>query len=283
MLLLAGPWLAAPPVASAQELGSARLQIAGTRLVVTPTTQTVPLETSTVVETHLEGYDPDLGVLPADLRVVADFTGPGLEDGLRLESFPNEPLRVPALRTKGEYFLENIRLLQGDELLTYAEPRTASVLATQILITSVSTRALTEDEIRNYGIVIGDDSRQAINLTFAFGFEGEELEYSMPVVFRHFGPEDWGRPAEMELPQYTGRTVSTPRFQPPRPVPFKVELDRDEFFEQPKSPWGGCPFDAEPCRQLEPPEPPMVGVVFFPTEMSLLHQFFSVVLTHLLQ
>ena len=62
--------------AGAVELASARLIISGTRLSVSPESQTVPFETPTIVETRLEGFDPELGTLPASLRVLADFTGP---------------------------------------------------------------------------------------------------------------------------------------------------------------------------------------------------------------
>jgi hypothetical protein len=71
------------------DLGSAQLRIAGSRLMVTPESQAVPFDTPTVVETHLEGYDPAHGVLPRDLRVLADFTGPEIDGILVLETLPN--------------------------------------------------------------------------------------------------------------------------------------------------------------------------------------------------
>jgi hypothetical protein len=58
--------------ASATDLATARLLIAGTRLTVTPEAQTVPFDTPTLVETHLAGYDAGNGTLPADLLVRAD-------------------------------------------------------------------------------------------------------------------------------------------------------------------------------------------------------------------
>lgn len=54
----------APRPASAADLGTAQLLITGTRLRVSPESQTVPLSTPTVVETELEGYDPSGGPLP---------------------------------------------------------------------------------------------------------------------------------------------------------------------------------------------------------------------------
>ncbi len=69
--------LAAADLAAAAPLGSARLQIAGSRLTVSPDSQTVPFDVPTVIETRLEDYDVTGGTLPRDLRVVGDFTGPG--------------------------------------------------------------------------------------------------------------------------------------------------------------------------------------------------------------
>ena len=275
-------WVAALPVA-ADELGSARLDIAGTRLTVSPEAQTVPFETPTLVATHLDGYDLTQGALPPDLRVVGDLVGPEIDGVLRLETVPGEPFRIPRLRLEGSYALQNIRLEQGGEqsgeILAFAEPRDVSIGVTQILVTKVSSRPLTEDEIRNYGLVINPDSYQALNLTFGFGTAGGELvEYNVPVVYDLYGPGGtWGSPLEnVGLPRFSGSTTSQ-RFRPPKMVPFKVELEK-ETLEQVQVPTGGCPLEQGTCRKSSPPAPPMVGVILFPTDISLLHQFFSVVL-----
>ena len=104
---------------SGQSLASARLQISGSRLAVSPVSQTVPFDVPTIVETSLEGYDPALGVLPTSLRVLADFSGPEVDGTMVLETVPNEPFRIPRLRLEGEYRLENIRLAQDGEILAY--------------------------------------------------------------------------------------------------------------------------------------------------------------------
>ena len=283
ILLLAGLVLQALSATAvhAQDLGQAALQIAGTRLTVSPEGQTVPFDTPTLVETTLEGYDTSAGVLPSNVVVKADFSGPGINDVLRLETLPNEPFRIPRLRQKGEYRLENIRLVQGDEELARAYPEAVTVLATQVLITRVSSRAMTEDEMRSHGIVISGDDFQAFNLTFGFGVLGREVNYNMPLVYRLYGPGG-GRDApisELRLPDVSGNTASGGRFQPPRIVPFRVELEETEE-ERNEIPRGGCDLAKDPpCRDDTIPPPPMVGVVLFPTDVNLLHQFFSVVLT----
>jgi len=261
------------------EIGSAELQIAGTRLIVEPLSHTVDLEMPTVINTHLEGYDPELGTLASDLRVVGDFSGPEIA-GLVLETVPNEPFRIPGLRVGGDYQLANIRLVQGDEVLAYAEDDLATVTVTQILLTSVSSRPLTADEIRSYGLVLDGDNNQALNLTFAFNVAGQTVEYNMPVVYDIYGPDGRfrGLPS-VQLPMFgggPGNTVRDYRFTPPRLVPFSVKLDKPE---EEVIPTGGCKADGGGCRDMLPPEFSMVGMILFPTEISLLHQYFSVVLS----
>ena len=80
--------LAAAPAGANGELGTGTLLIAGTRLEISPESQTVPYNTPTIVDTHLAGYDPENGILPPDLRVLADFTGPEVNgDQFQLDGF----------------------------------------------------------------------------------------------------------------------------------------------------------------------------------------------------
>ncbi len=257
--------------ARALDLGSAQLQIAGTRLAVSPESQTVPNNTATIVETHLEGYDVASGTLPTDLKVVADLTGPEIDGVQRLETVPNEPFRIPRLRLEGQYQLDNIRLVEGDELLAYGEPRSSAILVTQVLVTRVTSRALTLDEVRSYGIVVDDDQFHAFNFTFGFAVDGEVFSYDMPVLFSSGA----GFPSSVEVlrpPQLVGGGggTSTARFRPPRMAPFTLKLKGSHQSD----PNGGCKAIGG-CRQADPVSLP--GVILFPTDVSLLNQFFSVV------
>jgi hypothetical protein len=263
--LLAVGGLALAAAAGATDLGSGELLVAGTRLVISPESQTVPFDTPTIVETHLEGFDPANGSLPPDLRVLADFSGPELGGVLELEAAPNEPLRIPRLRLEGEYLLENIRLMQGDDLLAYASPRSAVVRVTQILVTRVTSRPLTLDEIRSYGIVVDDDNFQAFNFTFGFAVEGDVLDYNVPIIFLPGGlvPE--------VLTGGGGSGSGQARFRPPQMAAFRLDFPAAET-----TPQGGCQDPSGDCTVEQPP--PLPGVILFPTDLGLLHQFFSVML-----
>jgi protocatechuate 3,4-dioxygenase beta subunit len=249
--------------------------IAGTRLAVSPESQTVPFNTPTIVETELIGFESADGPLPANLRVLADFTGPEIDGVLVLETVPGEPFRIPRLSLKGQYQLDNIRLVQGDDLLAYAEPRSAGVLVTQVLVTRVTSRPLTLDEIRSYGVVVGDESFQAFNFTFGFAVGGETFDYNLPVLYTPLGGGKLEILADMAQGGSGGSTGTTaPRFQPPQMAPFNLKLEPRGDGEP--VPTGGCGDAEGDCFHDAPVTLP--GVILFPTDVSLLHQFFSVVL-----
>jgi hypothetical protein len=257
---------ALPRAAAAQSsLGSGTLLVAGTTLAVSPESQTVPFDTPTIVHTTLQGYDTTQGTLPADLRVVGDFTGPEIDGVLELATVPNEPFRIPRLSLKGQYRLDNIRLEQAGVLLAYAEPRSAAILVTQILVTRVTSRPLTLEEIRSHGIIVDGSSTRAYNFTFGFGIEGQTFDYNVPIVYWY--PRDHFGPPQVRM---LGGGGGNPRFHPPQMAPFTLTLrPRNE----PQA--GGC-ANPEGCEEEE--MPPLPGVILFPTDLSLLHQFFSVVL-----
>lgn len=258
--LAAGALASAAPAAA--ELGSATLAIAGAHLTVSPESQTVPFRTPTIVETHLAGYDAGAGTLPPGVRVVGELVGPSLPQPLRLETLPGEPFRIPRLTLEGEHRLENIRLVDGDTLLAFAWPRTAVLVVTQVLITRVTSRSLTLDEIRAHGIVVDDRSMRAYTFNFGFGIDGDVRDYSVDVLY--FYHRELGR---QSMPLLGG---GAPRFRPPGLAPFILNLAPPAD--------GSPPRCAEPLGCVEEALPPIPGVIYFPTDLSLLNQFFSVVL-----
>jgi len=270
------------PISGAADLGSAQLLIAGTELTVSPESQTVPFNTPTVVATTLSGYDPLQGMLPEDLRVVADFTGPEIDGVLVLETLPNQPFRIPRLSLKGEYLLDNIRLVEGHgddaALLTYASPRSAVVLVTQVLVTQVTSRALSLDEIRSYGIVVDDDNLRAFSFTFGFAVDGEVYDYNVPIIYSASFGDPYGTGDPFIFPVETAASrrpvggTGAPRFRPPQMAPFVLQAKKSGSASRQT---GGCDsaFGCEGESEVSLP-----GVILFPTDVGLLNQFFSVVL-----
>ncbi|MEM7587249.1 MAG: hypothetical protein AAF560_27915, partial [Acidobacteriota bacterium] len=272
--------LAGGPLAGSV-LGTGELLLAGTELRISPETQTVPLDLPTVIETELVGFDPIQGTLPPGLRVVGSLTGPEITGALELQTAPNEPFRIPRFRLEGEYVLDNIRLVDGDDFLAWATPSRVTLNVTQVLVTSVESRPLTMEEIQSLGLVIDENRYQALSLTFGFAVSGRTINYSMPVVYDLFGSGPDGQQIQpfpavnVPLPEFGGGTLPpSGRFRP-QLVPFKLDLKTPQ---PPEIPHGGCSFNDKECRERFPPSPPMVGVILFPTDLRLLHQFFSVVL-----
>ncbi len=259
IVLLAGLATGQPARA---ELGSAVLAIAGAHLTVSPESQTVPFRTSTIVETHLEGYDAGGGTLPPGVRVVGELVGPSLTAPLRLETLPGEPFRIPRLTLEGEHRLENIRLVDGETLLAFAWPRTAVLTVTQVLLTRVTSRPLTLEEIRAHGIIVDDRSMRAYTFNFGFGVDGDVRDYNVDILYYYH--REYGRQA---VPLNSG---GSPRFRPPSVAPFILNLSPTE-----EGPGVRC---AEPLGCVEEGVPPIPGVIYFPADLALLNQFFSVML-----
>ena len=266
--------LAAAAPAGAADLADATLAIAGAKLTVSPESQTVPFDTPTEVLTQLQGFDTAHGAIPANLLVLGDLTGPQISGVLTLSTVPGQPFQIPRLQTQGIYQLDNIRLMQGGNLLGYAQPRSAALTVTQVLVTSVTSRALTTDEIRSYGIALDSSSMQAYVFTFAFAVApGQTVNYDLPVVFNQ------GSVSSAPLPLYQvvgqgGAVHGGPRFTPPRMAPFQLNLAPTNTGSG--GVLGGC-LDLEDDCSSNPPLP-IPGVILFPTDISLLHQFFSVIL-----
>lgn len=256
-------------------LGQGTLSIAGARLTVSPESQTVPFNTPTIVETELAGFGAGGAVPPPGLRVLADFTGPEIDGVLPLETIPGEPFRIPRLVLKGEYRLDNIRLLEEDRFLSYAAPRSAGILVTQVLVTRISSRPMTLDEIQSRGIALDSDSFRAFNFTFGFAVDGEIVDYNVPVVYNPVGPGDPLR-LVADSPRIGGsRGTTVEKFRPPQLAPFVLELEGSGGRDGGPIPSGGC---SNPLGCTIEETVSLPGVILFPTDVSLLRQFFSVVL-----
>ncbi|HXO40742.1 MAG TPA: hypothetical protein VN999_04775, partial [Thermoanaerobaculia bacterium] len=259
----------------AADLADATLAIAGAKLTVSPESQTVPFDTPTEVLTQLQGFDTAHGAIPANLLVLGDLTGPQISGVLTLQTVPGQPFQIPRLQTQGIYQLDNIRLMQGGNLLGYAQPRSAALTVTQVLVTSVTSRALTTDEIRSYGIAVDSSSLQAYVFTFAFAVApGQTVSYDLPVVFNQSSRSSAPLPLYQVVGQNSGGVHGGPRFTPPRMAPFQLNLAPTAGGGS--GILGGC-LDLEDDCSSNPPLP-IPGVILFPTDISLLHQFFSVIL-----
>jgi hypothetical protein len=155
-----------------------------------PPSQVVPRNTATGIRIELGFSDVNadasalLSLLPAGLEVVAELVGPGIDAPIELRAPPGDFLPIPPLVGKGVYLVRDIRIERNGQLLLRANPDSATVeVIERVLITQVTTRPLTLDEIRQKGILFGDDSFSGFNFTLAMKLDSRPVTIDFPVVF----------------------------------------------------------------------------------------------------
>jgi len=158
-----------------------------------PEVQTVPRNTTSGLFVRIElsssillSVEPDLllSLLPPGLEVRGELVGPGLEAGIQLRAAPGELLPIPPLETRGLYAVRDIRLVLDGEPYLRASPDVATVeVIDRVLVTQVTTRPLTLAEMRQKGILFGDDSFTGYNFQLALRLDSRQVTIDLPVVF----------------------------------------------------------------------------------------------------
>ncbi|MEO5657165.1 MAG: hypothetical protein ABIO65_12705, partial [Nitrospiria bacterium] len=267
----------APLPAAAQEarfLAKEDILLFGLGLKVEPAQQTVPKDIATIVSTYLQAPTVPDGLPPfaPDAEVRATLRGPSVPGGLELVVKPNTPFQIPPLTVPGIHTLENIRLISNGQVLFYGTPESVEInVIEKLLVTQVTARPLTAEEIRERGIVYDKSNFQAYNFTAAFAVaEGEHIQINFPVVLPTLqGAEDVSVSTteipQIDLPQLTSLATIIPdtlKIQTKIPnlsvVGFTLKLDvpkGQDFFV-----------------------PPIPGVIVIPGDIGFLNQYFSVML-----
>jgi hypothetical protein len=237
-----------------QELTSQELLIRGSRLLVRPAEQAASIGQGCQLATELANAGPDPAML-----VVGELSGPGLDRPLRLTAPPNEPLRVPGMQVEGDYEVSGLRLERSGQVVMWAEPSRALVHVRQLLVTSVTSRALTPAELERYGIAIGQENYRTYKYSVGFAIGGSTVTYDFPVVFDELG-----------------------RLLPGKPDPLAFDLPSDA------APSNIPSIETFELKQLIVPGGDnesgggggarVVGLIVIPTDVAFLNQFFSVLL-----
>ncbi len=285
--LLAGE--AAPVRAQGQgstaPLTQLRFDIIGVRLVVDPPALTVPKQIATQINTSLvlpAGSGTDTGEAVAALvrngLVEGTLRGPSIPP-TRLTARPGEPLRLPAFALPGDYFLDGIRLVNDGEPLLDATAQDGAPATTiaikvisEVLVTSVTSRPLSLDEIKEKGIVIDQNNFQAVNFQVAFNIDGSPFTIQLPVALptRELLNTRPDRGQLVTQLAVINRQLST------------LQTALPPQFDRP-----GLNFSIAPLPFVYVPEdgddplftvPPITGLVVIPGNVAFLNQFFSVML-----
>ncbi|MFO1432626.1 MAG: carboxypeptidase regulatory-like domain-containing protein [Candidatus Competibacteraceae bacterium] len=260
---------AEPPV-----LASEQILLYGLGLKVEPAYQPTPKDVATVVSTYLQaptlppGQKPPL---PDNAVVKATLVGPGLVQPLEYEIPVNGQFEIPPLPRAGLYSLENIRVLSGNTILFYAQPERVTIeVLERLLITTVTVKPLTAQEIRDKGIVFDRSNFQAYNFTAAFAVKDEQIQIDFPVLLpRVFGAADV-EPQRVALPDLSNVSL----IRAPTIIPDTLKLAQTKipnlivhptFLE---AQYQGKTLDIEPIP----------GVIVIPGDIAFLNQYFSVML-----
>jgi hypothetical protein len=274
MLTLVAP--AAPlgaQTADVPVLAREQILVVPVALQASPAQQTVPKNTATAVNVRLAlpagvGAPP----LPADALVFAQLRGPAFGTPVVLTARPNEPISIPPLALTGLYALENIRLVSGGRTLLQAVPDAVTIeVIDQVLVSQVTSRPLSAQEIKDKGIVVDQTNFQVVNFTAAFGLEGRKVSVDFPMIL----PTQRGLTAPAAVP-----ALSLPPLQQTGAAVTAAQLPQLQLALQvPNVSVSGLLLRVEDSeledRFLIPSIP---AAIIIPGNVAFLNQFFSVML-----
>ncbi len=275
-----GTWMAifllavlTPCLSSAQPLGTAEIRVLGMQVNIDTrpdidglqTTMTAVRNFPTAVRSFVGFPGTDaLPRLPAGWTVKAELTGPGSGgEVVTLSCVPNHLMEIPTPKVSGDYFLYNVRL-EDDEgnLILERDPTSEPVIISvidKLLITQVTSRPLTLEEIEEKGIVIDEDNFTAMNFNVGLTVGSEQVVIDLPML----------------IPKASqGLAMS-----PPPSASFHFEPARFSNINIPNLSLVGFTL-AVPDDQKEGEFeiPPVSGVIIIPGNIAFLNQFFSVIL-----
>lgn len=279
--LLAALLLVLPAIGNSAPLATLQYRVTGTALDVTPAAVSVPkgIPGSVLVSVVSGGStnNPASRQLAQGAYVEAILRGPGLPEPRRLVAAPNAPLLLPVLNLVGDYQLDGIRLVDGTTGETRMEGSPSSVpvrVFDEVLISRVTSRPLTIDEIQEKGIFIDDSNFRAIEFEVAFVLDGKTIPITFPVVSPKFTDSTELIPAaELEarlaeaavLNQQIGTEVVQlpPEFETAN---LNIQVQGINF---------QAVDDAE-TPDLDLTIPPIPALMVIPGNIGFLNQFFSV-------
>ncbi len=260
-----------------RKIGEMELRLLGVSATVDPLHPVVPKNIASAVRILVRAGGTELPLADAlrflgpGIQVKGDLSGPGLRETLSLpliaagEPAPADPflLPIPGLSVSGNYTLTNLRIESEGRPVLDVTPQTVTVeVIEQVLVTSVKTRALTLDEIREKGIVLDSDDYLGFEFTLGLKLESQPVTLSFPVVFDRQG---------VPIPD-----PLTPPPAPARqgvPMPTMVPLLLEAFADDGGAGEGGGQRLPITLPNGQPVRIPAVLVI--PGNVGYLKQFFS--------
>jgi len=269
-------WLASGSPAQAQyrKIGEMELRLSGLSASVENAEPVVPKNTPGGIRILVRAGGTDLSLtdlarfLGPGYSVQGELSGPGFPQPVALpvlqpgEEPPADPLvlRTPPVAISGAYRLSNLRIVANGRTVIDVEPSNVPLkVIDQILVTQVTTRALTLDEIRGKGIVLDSDDYLGFEFTMGFKLDSKAIDLKFPVVFDRQG---------VAVPQPLSPPAAPTReaFQLPTIMPLLLEA------EGPNGERAELKYTT-PAGVVKPITIPAVLVI--PGNVGYLKQFFS--------
>ncbi|HET6407449.1 MAG TPA: Ig-like domain-containing protein, partial [Chthoniobacteraceae bacterium] len=178
--LLAIVWTIA--TTHAATLATLEYRIVGEELRVSPAALSVPKNIAGSVSVQLTGGTNS--TIGQGAFIEAILRGPSFP-ARRLVGQVNEPLLLPPLPLVGDYQLDAVRLVDAVSGKTRMEGNPASVpvrVFDEVLISRVTSRPLTLEEIQEKGIAIDEKNFRAIEFEVGFVVDGKTIPVKFPVV-----------------------------------------------------------------------------------------------------
>ncbi|HEV2720665.1 MAG TPA: hypothetical protein VG323_11650, partial [Thermoanaerobaculia bacterium] len=193
--------------------------------------------------------------------------GPGITTPVQVATQPGHAFQITGLSQEGVYYLQNVRLMNGTQLLQLASPSSAAIQVANTLKTTVTVRQLTPDEMRARGISLDPSNYDVYEYTFSFLVNGKTVEIPYPVAINK--TTHALEPITQEQPYNLPPDVAglPPRWFPPS---FGFFDDGPLDFGPPPSEEGG--EDPENKK----PRPQIHCAIVIPNSLAVLHQFFAV-------
>ncbi len=265
---------------AAVPLVSLDYRITGTQLRVSPSILSVPKgvagSVSVQITTGTSTNDPAVLALAEGAYVEATLRGPGLPEARRLVGAPNAALLLPPLNLVGDYQLDNVRLVDAVSGVIRLEGQPSSVpvrVFDEVLVSKVTSRPLTTDEIQEKGIVIDEQNFRAVEFEVGFVLDGKTIPVRFPVVSPRFtGNSEIIPAAELEK-RLAEAALINQQIASDAQLPPELEASQLNLQVQ------GINFqraDVADADGLGLTIPPIPALVVIPGNIGFLNQFFSV-------
>ena len=214
---------------------------------------------SITIPRGIESYVPLAG-FGGEGTISGVLSGPSFDSSLVVTAFSNR-IELPLFSTSGIHFLENIRLELPDGTVIPAEPSTVTInVLDELLVSEVTSRPLSLEEIENLGIEFDESSFQAFSFTIAFTTESEVINFDFPVFAPIQPVQPDGTMVAPQIPSLNLSELEGLNLPNLTIEPVMLEVIEDDLPE-------GVEI------------PPIPGIVVIPGNVAFLNQFFSVLLS----